>query len=67
MLSKKNAEATGNSKIESRHALLWGPLLGSLHLALLGFLSKLLLEIKCCARVRGSLKSAIIAEDGSAY
>ena len=27
-------------------------------------LPKLLLEIKCCARVRGSLKSAIIAEDG---
>jgi hypothetical protein len=29
-----------------------GPLLGSLHLALLGFSSKLLLETKCCARVK---------------
>ena len=45
----------------------WAPHLGSPHLASLGFSSKLLLEIKCCARVRGSLKSAIIAEDGSAY
>ena len=38
MLSKKNAEATGNPKKESRHTPPFGPpLLGSLHLALLGF------------------------------
>ena len=48
---KKIAEATGNSKIESRRPPFGGPLLGGLHLALLGFSSKLSLEIKCCARV----------------